>query len=155
MIDWVVGGLPVHVLIVHLTVVIIPLAALCALLAAFWPAARRRLGMVTPLLALVALLVVPVTILAGQWLHARVAHTPAIEHHAALGPLMLWWVIGLFIATVGQYIWHRTSARLNGGPRIVGGLLITFVVVVAAVGSVVMVAIVGEAGAAAVWTGNF
>ena len=65
MIDYQFNGLPVHVLLVHLVVIIVPLAALCLLLSAFWPAARRRLGFVTPLVALVALIAVPFTTAAG------------------------------------------------------------------------------------------
>ena len=40
-------GLPTHAIVVHATVVFLPLAALAVLLHAFWPAARRRLGGVT------------------------------------------------------------------------------------------------------------
>ena len=35
-------GLPTHAIVVHATVVLLPLAALVVLLHAFWPAARRR-----------------------------------------------------------------------------------------------------------------
>src|SRR5690606_3120134 len=76
MIDYVINGLPLHVLLVHLVVIVVPLAALCLLLSAFWPAARRRLGIVTPLVALVGLVAVPFTTAAGEWLQARVGATP-------------------------------------------------------------------------------
>ena len=49
------NGLPLHILIVHAVVVGIPLAALLTVLSAVWPAARRRLGIVTPIVALFAL----------------------------------------------------------------------------------------------------
>jgi hypothetical protein len=64
-IDYEFNGLPVHILLVHLVVVLVPATALCLLLTAFWPAARRRLGFVTPLLALLALIAVPFTRAAG------------------------------------------------------------------------------------------
>ena len=90
--DYVISGLPMHVLLVHGTVVFVPLAALCTVLSIVWPAARRRLGIVTPLIALVALVLVPITQQAGAWLMQRVdsrprhhrAH-PAGRHTAALG----------------------------------------------------------------------
>ena len=41
--DYVISGLPLHVLVVHGTVVIVPLAAVCTVLSIVWPAARRRL----------------------------------------------------------------------------------------------------------------
>ena len=71
-----INGLPAHVLLIHFVVIVVPLAALCALLAVAWPAARRRLGIVTPLIALAALVSVPLTTEAGEWLEERVAETP-------------------------------------------------------------------------------
>jgi hypothetical protein len=54
-------GLPTHAIVVHATVVFLPLASLAVLLHAFWPEAggRRRLGIVTPVLAGIALVLVP------------------------------------------------------------------------------------------------
>jgi len=54
-----IAGLPLHPLLVHLVVVLLPLAALATLLHAIWPAARRRLGVVTPLSAGAVLVLVP------------------------------------------------------------------------------------------------
>ncbi|WP_255452867.1 hypothetical protein [Cryobacterium sp. Sr8] len=34
-----INGLPAHVLLIHFVVIVVPLAALCALLAVAWPAA--------------------------------------------------------------------------------------------------------------------
>ena len=59
-------GLPTHAIVVHATVVLVPLASLVVLLHAFWPAARRRLGVVTPLLAGVALVLVPLSTESGE-----------------------------------------------------------------------------------------
>ena len=50
--EYEVNGLPLHVLLVHFIVVGVPLAALLTVLSALWPAARRRLGIITPLVAL-------------------------------------------------------------------------------------------------------
>ena len=43
------NGLPIHILLVHAVVVLVPLAALLTMLSAVWPAARRRIGIITPL----------------------------------------------------------------------------------------------------------
>ena len=61
-----VAGLPLHPLIVHAVMVLLPLTALALALGAVVPAARRRLVIVTPLAALLVLVLVPVTILAGE-----------------------------------------------------------------------------------------
>lgn len=49
------GGYRAALLLVHAVIVIVPLAALCTALSGLWPAARRRLGVLTPVLALLAL----------------------------------------------------------------------------------------------------
>ncbi len=177
-----VNGLPAHVLLVHVTVVVLPTAALCTVLSACWPTARRRLGVVTPLLALVALVFVPITVSAGEWLFARVGHTPQLEHHEKLGEGMLPWAIALFVVSAAEYVWFRWgpagSARVwqddappasrvpagssagSAGTRV--SMTSTAAVVVATVlavavgaGAIVQVYRVGDSGARAVWEGSF
>ncbi|HSR23316.1 MAG TPA: hypothetical protein VLW53_07180, partial [Candidatus Eisenbacteria bacterium] len=75
-------GLPLHPLIVHATVVIVPTAALAVLLAALWPAARRRLGLGTQLVAAAAVALVPLSTASGENLEHTLPHNPLIERHA-------------------------------------------------------------------------
>lgn len=105
-----VSGLPAHVLLIHLTVVALPTAALATVLSAAWPAARRRLGIGTPLIALLALICVPITVSAGEWLAARIGKTPAIEHHEHLGHELLPWAIALFVVAAAEYAWFSYGA---------------------------------------------
>jgi hypothetical protein len=102
-----INGLPAHAILVHVVVVLVPVACLCVVLSAWWPTARRRLGIVTPLLALGALVSVPVTTHAGEWLRDHLGHTPLIDKHAALGRTLLPWVIALFALAVLNYLWFR------------------------------------------------
>lgn len=155
MIDYVVNGLPLHVLLVHLVVIVVPAAALCLLLSAFWPAARRRLGIVTPLVALVGLVAVPFTTAAGEWLQVRVGATPLVERHASLGPLLLPWVIAVFVVASALWLWYRVDPALPRPVRVVALIVLDASAVVAAVGSVILVVLIGESGSAAVWTGSF
>ncbi|MEO7147921.1 MAG: DUF2231 domain-containing protein [Terrimesophilobacter sp.] len=155
MIDYQWGDLPLHVLLVHLVVVIVPAAALCLLLSAFWPAARIRLGIVSMFVALVALIAVPATVTAGDWLYLRVESTPLIERHAALGPILLPWVIAMFGVTSVVWLWYFLAPRVPRTARIVAIVVLDVAAVVTAIGSVVAVVLVGESGAAAVWTGKF
>lgn len=113
-----INGLPAHVLLVHVVVVMVPLAALALLLSVAWPAARRRLGVVTPLLALVALVAVPVTTHAGEWLQRRIPSSPLIAKHAALGDQLLPWVAGLFVVALAHWVWSRSAGRhaVDPGP---------------------------------------
>lgn len=161
--DWILGGLPLHTLLVHVTVVIVPAAALAVVLSALWPAARRRLGIVTPALAAVALIAVPFTVNAGKWLYDRVEQTPLAHEHEEMGTTLLPWVIALFVVAVWQWAWHRVertpaspgTLRSRRGVRTGVTVLLMLAVLITAVGSVVTVARIGDSGARAVWTGNF
>jgi uncharacterized membrane protein len=152
--DWLVGDLPLHPLLVHLTVVLIPVASLTVVLAAVWPAARRRLGLLPPILALLALIAVPITTSAGSWLAERVGHTPLVDRHEALGNLMLPWTIALLVVAVAVWAWHRFG-RATGRARMTVTIALAAAAVVVAAGSVVTIIQIGESGASAVWTGNF
>jgi hypothetical protein len=163
-VDWQFAGLPLHVLLVHFVVIVVPLAALCTLLTAAWPAARRRLGVVTPLIALAALVSVPVTTEAGEWLLARVASTPLIQAHAAIGKSLLPWAFATFVVAAAQWVWFRFFAAGDGryrrlvahrGLRLAITIALAVAVLVLAVGSVVTVVQIGESGARAIWTGSF
>ncbi|MEK6441609.1 hypothetical protein [Pseudonocardia sp. T1-2H] len=115
MIPYEINGLPAHVLLLHAVVVLVPLTSLLVVGTAFWPAARRRLGVAVPILALVTLGAVQLTINAGEWLIRRVPITPLVRAHAHLGDGMLPWAIALFVVAVA--VWaqrflpsHRTDA---------------------------------------------
>jgi hypothetical protein len=162
--DYEFNGLPLHVLLVHFVVIVVPVAALCTLLTAAWPAARRRLGIVTPIVALGALVAVPITQAAGEWLLLRVARTDLVAAHVALGRTLLPWAIAIFAGATVQWFWFRFIAAPNARfaswiPGRAARLVITIVLAVAvlaiAVGAVVTVVQIGESGTRAIWTGNF
>ena len=89
--DYEIAGLPLHVLLVHAIVVLVPLLALLLVVIAAWPAARRVLWLPALIGAAVLLPLGLVTIEAGKWLEVRVpagsAHPGAHRHrrkHRAL-----------------------------------------------------------------------
>lgn len=103
-------GLPTHVLLVHVVVVLIPLGALFTVLSAVWPAARRKLGFISPLTCAVALAFVPIATTAGDWLRDRIdpAHSnQAIERHADLAANYLYYAIGLFVISAAVWLFGR------------------------------------------------
>jgi len=151
-----INGLPVHVLLVHAVVVMIPIAALLTVLSALWPAARRRLGIITPLVALIALILVPITVNAGQWLQDRLPNAPLIAAHAELGETLLWFAIGLFVASLIAWgIPTMLTRRSRQAPAPWVGVVVAVVAVAMAGASVVQVFRVGESGSLAVWSGSF
>ncbi|MBA8795172.1 polyferredoxin [Friedmanniella endophytica] len=149
-----VSGLPLHPLLVHAVVVLMPLTAIAAVLHAVWPVAARRLGVVTPLAALVVLVLTPITKEAGEALQRQLGI--GVAQHAAYGDRLVIWAIGLFVVAVAVWLFHgpvlasRREAMAAGtvtGIRV--GLAVVTVVV--AVGSIVWVFLTGDSGARAVW----
>lgn len=157
--DWLINGLPLHPLIVHFVVIVVPLAALCLLLSAFWPAARKRLGIVTPIVALAALISIPLAEQAGEALEEQVAETALTEIHTDLGESLLPWAIALFLVAAAHWAWYRfftgdtALAKRVSSPAVRTTVTVVFMVlaVVVAIGAVVMTVIIGESGARAVW----
>lgn len=152
-----IGGLPLHPLIVHAVVILLPLTVLAAILGTVWPAARRRLGVVTPLAALVVLVLVPVTVAAGESLKAVVGPVPGLARHEMFGRMLLPWVIALFVATAAQWAWYRWGTQpqresATGRSRAIP-VTIGIVTVLASAGALVIVILTGEAGSRAVWGG--
>ncbi|NHC16426.1 DUF2231 domain-containing protein [Motilibacter deserti] len=148
-----IDGLPAHPLLVHLVVASVPLAALLVALAAVWPAARRRLGPLPPVVALVALIAVPVTMNAGEWLRDSIQGSlpqpiPAISRHEEVAERLLPWVIALFVVAVAGWALLR-RAVVPVALRVV----VAVVAVIVSVGSTVAVYQAGDTGARAVWEG--
>lgn len=149
----VIAGLPAHVLLVHIVVVLVPLAALLLVVGTIWPAFRARLGLGIPLLALIGLVSVPLATHAGEWLRGRLPDSPLIDRHAELGDTLLVWVVGLFVIAAAQWLWLRRAPAKRKKTAVT--LAIGVLALVVAVGAVVQVYRIGESGSAAVWTGSY
>lgn len=102
-------GLPVHVLLVHAVVVLVPLCAALLVLAAWWRPARVRLGPFLPLLAAGCLVLVPLTTSAGEWLQTQVGPDPLVQKHAELGDQLLPFAAGLLLLSVAVWWLGRRS----------------------------------------------
>ncbi|ARP73015.1 hypothetical protein LK07_28150 [Streptomyces pluripotens] len=154
-----VNGLPAHVLLVHVVVVLVPLTALALVAGALWPSAARRLGLLLPVLAFVALVSVPLTTEAGDWLERHVENDALVRRHAELGDGLLPWALGLFV--LAALVWwaaRRGAAETGSGQG--GGLrwsalpvriVVAVLSVAVAAGAVVDVYRVGDSGAKAAW----
>jgi len=176
-----INGLPAHVLLVHLVVVLIPLTALLVVLVAVWPAARQRLDIATAALAMAALASVPLTTEAGDWLEHRLPRTPLLRIHTHLGDTMLPWAIALAVVALVILVRNRRAVGQGRATRVGSGgepatveirdsdrhlrrdpkrdkvlsAAIAVLAVVVAVGSVITVYRIGDSGAQAAWTGQF
>lgn len=157
-----INGLPAHVLLVHLVVVLVPLTALTLVVSSVWPTWIRRLGVALPILALVTLIGVPITTHAGEWLEQHTESDALIRKHADLGDGLLPWALGLFIVAVAMWWFGRRamtqSSEVEGSSHS-GAVALSVPVrvvaialsVIVAAGSVVQVYRIGDSGAKAAW----
>jgi VanZ family protein len=145
----VINGLPAHILLVHLIVVLAPLTAVLAIVSAVWPAARRRLVWLVLALALVVMVTTPLTTEAGEWLEHKVGESPAVETHAELGDTMLYFAIALLVAAALLVFLHVRETR--GTVNTVVAVAIAAVVVLASVATTVQVYRIGDSGSRAAW----
>lgn len=148
-------GLPVHPLIVHATVVIVPLAASSVSLAALWPRFRAWAGWLPLLLSIIGVVLVPLTTGSGEALEERTAETALVEKHTQMGEALLPWVIVLAVGALGlAYVrlrQGRDPGTANSLPRMLV-LAAAAVALVGAVGTTVQVARIGHSGAKASWS---
>jgi hypothetical protein len=140
-------GLPMHPLIVHATVVIVPAAALLVALAAVYPRFRAWIGPVPALAALVSCGLVPLSTGSGEELEHKVGETSLVQRHADLAETLIWFVIPLAVAALIGYWLHRRSSSANS--------LVAVVAVVSlllAGATLVDVGLIGHSGAKASWS---
>jgi hypothetical protein len=151
-----INGLPAHPLLVHVVVVAIPVTAVLAILAVTWPAARRRLGLAPLIAAVIAVVAIPLTTSAGEWLQAHKKPSELISRHAELGDQLIYWVAPL---TMLLLVWWamgtpKVADRLRSksvAANRIGGVLLAVAIVALAVGSVVTVYRIGDSGSQSVW----
>lgn len=144
-----VNGLPVHPLVVHAVVVLLPLAVLGTIAIAAKPAWRATYGWLVVGIAAVATVLVPVATSSGEALEERVGDP---GEHAELGDQLIWFAIALLLFSfLMVYLDHRKAA---GKPAVGPSALptvVTVLAVVAALATTVQVYRVGDSGARAAW----
>ena len=144
-----VNGLPVHPLVVHAVVVLLPLAVLGTLAIAVKPTWRATYGWLVVGIAAVATVLVPVATSSGEALEERVGDP---GEHAELGEQLLWFAIALLVLSF--LVVYLDRRRAAGKPAIGPSALPTVVAVlavVAALATTVQVYRVGDSGARAAW----
>jgi uncharacterized membrane protein len=152
-----VNGLPLHPLVVHAVVVLVPLAVLGTIVVAVWPAARRRFGWLVVGLTVLATISIPVATSTGEDLRDRLASNDLIRAHAELGDQLLVFVAGLLVVSLAL-VWfdHRRRREAPGAARVpakpIIGVLAVLTVALAVV-SAVQVVRIGDSGAKAAWSG--
>jgi uncharacterized membrane protein len=170
-----INGLPLHPLVVHAVVVLLPLACLGVIAIALRASWRARYGGLVVVVAAAATAAIPVATASGDSLAARVGNP---GQHADLGDALLWFALPLLAVAVALVVLHRIAARANvptasaltanvptasaptaSAPAAAPGrspllLAVAALAVVIAAANLVQVYRVGDSGARAVWQGT-
>jgi hypothetical protein len=140
-------GLPVHALVVHAVVTLLPLSAAGVVAVPRW---RERYGTVVLLVSTAALVAVPVATQSGEKLQARLGASGVvarqIEDHQEIGKLVLWPTLAMWVLAIALVLMSRRRSARRA---------VTAVAVLAAVAAVVAAGVVlraGHLGSTAVWS---
>lgn len=110
-----IDDLPAHPLVVHLVVVLLPLAALGGLLMALLPSMRRRFGVAVLLLAAAGVATVPIATNTGEELKSALPpNNPLIDAHQQRGDELLPYALAFGIAVVFLVIAGKLADRERG-----------------------------------------
>jgi hypothetical protein len=155
------GDLPLHVLVIHVTVLVLPAGALTAIVFALVPKWRWLLRWPTLLLGVGSLVCAFVAKKSGE---AFVAAVPELEQlvklHRSRGNLLFYFCIAFAVVAVAAFLFLSGPTALangKGGKESTGRLLemlVSAAVVVIAVVVIYQTVRTGDAGAKAVWDGR-
>jgi hypothetical protein len=160
-------GLPAHPLIIHAVVVLVPLAALCAVAVVLRPAWRRRFGWPVLALTVAAALSAPAAVLTGEQLAFEqfgADYPEDIVAHQGWGALAQWaagaFGLAMLLFIVVGRLFDRRAAdaqQADHGPpspslpqRIVM-IVLGLAVLAAAAASTALVFLAGDTGTTSVW----
>lgn len=101
-------GLPSHTLVVHAAVVLLPLAALGAVIMGFSQRFSLRFGPVVVAVAAVGTVAAFASRISGEEFAERVGNP---EEHAEAGELLPFIAVGFLVALVGLWLLDRRGAR--------------------------------------------
>jgi uncharacterized membrane protein len=144
-----VNGLPVHPLVVHGVVVLLPLAIVGTIAIAARPVWRLAYGPLVVACAAVATAMLPVATSSGEALERHVGDP---GEHAELGDQLIWFAIPLLMLAVVM-VWlerRKAAGKPTVGPSVLPAA-VAGLAVVASLAAGVQVYRVGDSGARAAW----
>ncbi|MDQ5974671.1 MAG: hypothetical protein QG661_1880 [Actinomycetota bacterium] len=141
-----VGGIPVHALVVHAVVVLVPLAAIGAVLMAVRPSFSRRFGSLVVIIAGIGAAASLVAKESGEQLALRVGEP---DPHVELGDVMPLFASGLLVLVLVFWLFDRGIPANRSRPAWL--VVLAVVMVIGAVAATWWTIRVGDSGAKAVW----
>ena len=155
------GDLPLHVLVIHLTVLVLPVAALTAIVYALVPKWRWLLRWPTLLLGLGSLVCAFVAKKSGEAFVAAIPQLePLVKTHRERGNLLFWFVLVFAVVAVAAFLLLTGPSALASGKGAKATksrpleLVTSAAIVVVGVLVIYQTIRTGDAGAKAVWGGQ-
>jgi uncharacterized membrane protein len=139
-------GLPVHPLVVHSAVVLVPLVAFSALAMSYWPSFSRKYGKPILILAVIAQISLFVAKASGEPFEERLGKE--VERHAELGEIAPLTFIPLLALLFIRWRMDRSGATV-GSPRV--RRRVSILLALAAILALVYIYLTGHSGAESVW----
>jgi len=140
------AGLPLHPLLVHSAVVLVPLVAIGGLVMSYLPSFSRRHGKLILIVALVAQVSVFLAKMSGEAFSEIL--DKEVEKHAQLGEITPF-------VTIPMVVLIYLRLRMDRSGSSTGSVLIrrftSVALVLASVASLVVIFLVGHSGASSVW----
>jgi hypothetical protein len=140
------AGLPLHPLLVHSAVVLVPLVAIGALVMSYLPSFSRRHGKLILILALIAQVSVFLAKLSGEAFSEILDKN--VEKHAELGEIAP--LVTLPMVALIYLRWRMDRAGSSIG-NVVIRRLTSLALVVSSLASLIVIFLVGHSGASSVW----
>jgi hypothetical protein len=141
-----IAGLPLHPLLVHSAVVLVPLVAIGALVMSYLPSFSRRHGKLILILALVAQVSVFLAKMSGEAFSEILKKD--VEKHAELGEIAPFVTIPMVALIYLRWRMDRAGSSIG---NVAIRRLTSVALVIASVVSLVMIFLVGHSGASSVW----
>lgn len=140
------AGLPLHPLLVHGAVVLVPLVAIGAMVMSYLPSFSRRHGKIILGLAVVAQISVFLAKISGEAFEDIL--NKSVEKHAELGEIAPFVTIPMVILIYLRWRMDRSGSTFGS---VVIRRLTSVALVVASLVNIVFIFLVGHSGAESVW----
>ncbi len=140
------AGLPLHPLLVHSAVVLVPLVALGALVMSYLPSFSRRHGKIILILAVIAQVSVFLAKMSGE-AFAEILNKN-VEKHAELGEITPLVTLPMVVLIYLRWRMDRSGSTFGS---VVIRRLTSVALVVASLTSIIVIVLVGHSGASSVW----
>jgi hypothetical protein len=140
------AGLPLHPLLVHSAVVLVPLVAIGALVMSYLPSFSRRHGKIILILAVIAQVSVFLAKMSGE-AFAEILDKN-VEKHAELGEITPLVTLPMVILIYLRWRMDRSGSTFGS---VVIRRLTSVALVVASLISIIVIVLVGHSGASSVW----